>query len=317
MEFKKFLVNWFTGVYDRLLLLEKLWGRDYGHPQRSFYTIELIDRLETIILSDQKHGRPCFLSVNYYRGDVGKPGEPVALEKLFFDIDYPHHLDKAQKDAKKLVDELLAYCKPLLVFSGRKGYHAYCYIGTPIEGSKEFLKTILELLLNELRIHSLNLGSLDEKVVKDVSRLSRIPYTLHEKTGKRVTPLDYDFKPIDVESFNLDYYTSNSITNRMVRKAVEQASIIKSLRSKRKKYKAKKITWLRLFEDKKLFNAIVFEGNTFGEQPEEIAKQLALYLRNIEMKSLNECITFLIEWCKRTRVLDVKEARKIAINYCS
>ncbi len=317
MEFKEFLVNWFTGVYDRVTLLEKLWGRDYGHPQRSFYTIELIDRLEIIILRDQKHGRPCFLSVNYYKGDIGKPGEPVALEKLFFDIDYPGHLDKAQKDARKLIDRLLAYCKPLLVFSGGKGYHVYCYVGTPIEGSKQFLKTVLEFLLDELRIHNLNLVSLDEKVVKDVSRLSRIPYTLHNKTKKQVTPLDYDFKPIEMESFDLDYYIGSPIANRITRKAVEQASIIESIEPKLRKHKVKRITWLRLFEDRKLFNAIVFEGRTFGEQPEEIAKQLALYLRNIEMKNLNECIKFLIEWCKNTGILSIEKVKRIASNYCS
>ncbi len=321
LEFKEFLIKWFAGVYDRTMLSKKSWGRDYGHPQRSFYTIELIDKLETTILKDQKRSRPCFLSVNYYKGNVGRPGEPVALEKLFFDIDYPGNLDKAREETRRLVDSLLSYCKPLIVFSGSKGYHVYCYIGVPIEGSKYFLKSVLELLLDELKILELSLRSLDEKVIKDISRLSRIPYTFHDKTKKQVVPLDYDFSQISIESIDLRHYMANPIPSTIVKKVIEKSVTFKPVESgqKSRAERKRKITWLRLFEDNKLFNAIIFEGKTFGEQPEEIVKHIALYLRNIEKKNLDECMNFLVEWYKRTRVQGINLDRIIEIvnNYCS
>ncbi len=318
MEFKEFLIEWFNGVYDRYTLLEKLWGRDYGHPQRSFYSIELIDKLESIIFRDQKKHRPCFLSVNYYTGDIGKPGKPVALEKLFFDLDHPKDISKALSDARKLVDHLQSYCSPLIVFSGMKGYHVYCYIRKPVEGPKYFLKNVLEYTLYELKIHELNIGSLDERVIKDVSRLSRIPYTIHDKSSKKVQPLDYDFRPIDLESFSLKQYISNPLPDSIIQQVIDQVQMLTEVeqRPRRRRVKSRRITWLRMLEDKKILEEILYRGNTFGESIEYIAKQLALYFRNIELKSVEECTRELIEWCRRTNTLREDKVREIAANYC-
>ena len=317
--FREFLNEWFVGVYNKTILASKSWGRDYGHPYRSFFPIELMDKLEHIIQRDQRRGRPCFLSVNYYRGNTGRPGEPVALEKLFFDLDYPANIDRARADARRLVDLLSSYCKPLLVFSGGKGYHVYCYIETPIEGSKTFLKNVLDILVSELKVYDLGLVSLDERVVKDVSRLSRIPYTLHDKTRKQVTPLDYDFKPISMDSFDLKYYIGNPIRGKILNKSIDKALIMnRPLKdgSLSRKRSSKRLSWLKMFEDRKLLDSILSEGKTFGEDPLEIARQLALYFRNIEMKEFEECRRSLIEWCRRTKLLSVEKVDEIASKHC-
>ncbi len=318
MEFKKFLTEWFMGIYDRVTLLEKLWGRDYGHPQRSFYSTELLDKLEATIIRDQKYGRPCFLSVNYYTGEPGKPGEPVALEKIFFDLDSPENIEKARRDARKLVDHLSSYCKPLIVFSGGKGYHIYCYLEKPVEGSREHLKNVLEALYDVLGIHGISLPTLDERVLGDVSRLSRIPYTLHNKTRRKAIPLDHDFKPIPLESFSLAEYASKALGQKHISEALSQALILEELKPKHTRHKAKqhRITWLKIFEDKKILQEILGEGRTYGEEPEEIAKQLVLYFRNIEMRNRDECLKIMIDWCKRTRLLGEDKVIEIVSKYC-
>ncbi len=317
--FREFLSKWFIGTYNKTILVKRLWGRDYGHPHRSFFPIKLIDKLERVVQKDQMRGRPCFLSVNYYKGNAGRPGEPVALEKLFFDLDYPVNLDRARADARRLVDLLSSYCRPLLIFSGGKGYHVYCYIETPIEGSKAFLKNVLGILVSELKVYDLGLVSLDERVVKDVSRLSRIPYTLHDKTRKQVTPLDYDFKPISMDSFDLEYYIRNPIRGKTLMNSIDKALIMTGpsrddLASRKRS--SKRLSWLKMFEDRKLLDSILFEGKTFGEDPLEIARQLALYLRNIEMKEFEECKRSLIEWCRRTKLLSIEKTDEIASKYC-
>lgn len=310
-EARRFYMDWFLGVLGFDSLASRLWGRDFGDPKRRFIPGLYLDSF-LAEMSSCSGRRPCFLSVNYYSGMKGKPGTPVALEKLFFDIDSPNDLEKAKRDTLKLVEVLETVCQPLVVFSGGKGYHVYCYINPVVEGEKEYLKLVLEQVIASLDIPPIQ--SLDERVVGDVSRLSRVPYTIHEKTGNLTTLVDErNLKPIDPDSINLSRYWSRPIPRKLIEQAENLAQELSRLKPKtrrRKKIKLEDASWLMFFEKPELLKEAL-KGVT-GELRTKIARELALYYRNILMLSRGECLNKLLEWNKKNiPPLSIEEVEKI------
>jgi len=310
-EVRRFYMDWFLGILGFDALASRLWGRDFGDPKRRFIPGLYLD-LFLAELTSCSGRRPCFLSVNYYSGVKGKPGTPVALEKLFFDIDSPSDLEKARRDTLKLVEVLETICQPLVVFSGGKGYHVYCYINPIVEGEKDYLKLVLEQVVASLDIPPIQ--SLDERVVGDVSRLSRVPYTIHEKTGNLATLVDEkDLKPIDPNSISLSRYWSRPIPRKLVEEAENIAKELGKLRSKtrrRRKIRLENANWLMFFEKPELLREAL-KGVT-GELRIKIARELALYYRNILMLGRDECFNKLLEWNKKNiPPLSIEEVEKI------
>ncbi len=303
-SYKEFLREWFYGILGFEDLAERGWGRDFGDPRRVFIPVdEDLGALFGRIRLCQERGRPCFLSVNYYSGSSGAPGVVRGLEKLFFDLDSPGDLSRAERDARRLADYLSSHCRPLVVFSGGKGFHVYCYLGEIVSGDRVFLKHVLERLVDKLGYPPLT--SLDERVVCDVSRLSRIPYTLHEKTGRRVVVLDEkDFKPVEPESISLREYWGKPLPVSMVRETVSfirELGVLGATRGKSRKRKKSlaEATWITFFEEPGMLERVL--AGVSGELRTRHAKQLALYYRNIEMLSKDECLEKLLEWNKKNK----------------
>jgi len=138
----------------------------------------------------------CWMTVQPFR----KRNMVSSIEKLFFDFDSKHDLRKAWVEAKQFVLTLKKYYNvdSLLCFSGCKGYHVYVWLTNPVEFSSEhqtlakrFYKTTQNMVLKGLKLETL-----DRQVIGDIKRLSRVPYSIHEKSGNPCVPLTLNHQPL-------------------------------------------------------------------------------------------------------------------------
>jgi hypothetical protein len=174
----RFLMKWFG-------FLE---GRELGKPER-FFTKDPRDMFnlmdETLELR-----RPAYMSVQPYKGR----DQPHAIEKLFFDFDSDGNLDRAWSDVCKLADHLIRFydVRPLIVFSGNRGYHLYVFLSRPLAFEFEEIEAAKQIYLELQRalLRGLDLKTLDQCSLGDLKRLSRIPFSLNEKSGELCQPVD-------------------------------------------------------------------------------------------------------------------------------
>jgi len=107
------------------------------------------------------------------------------LEKLFFDFDCKKDLDKAWNEARDFAIKIERFygAKPLLVFSGCKGFHVYVWLWNTIEVRKSHEMQAKQIYkdLQEKMLKSLKYETLDPQVLGDIKRLARVPYSTHEK----------------------------------------------------------------------------------------------------------------------------------------
>lgn len=216
--------KWFLGMLSRDELVSRGWGRDLGKPERNFVPTDKVspEILEAGYYRLMEQGRPVYQSISYYRdrnpGSLSETsGALVALEKVFFDIDVDSvdKIELAREEAKQLYDYLRSYGEPLIVFSGKKGFHLYMWLPQVLEDTGFY-----KYIVRALGVGKLKLRFLDTKVLEP-ARLSRVPYTLHHETKEIVAPLDSDFRPISAESFNIDYYTARPMCKEVLDKAFE------------------------------------------------------------------------------------------------
>jgi hypothetical protein len=139
---------------------------------------------------------PCWMSVQPFKAR----NQVFTVEKLFFDFD--GSLAKAWKEASTFALHLKQYYKvePLVLFSGCKGYAVYVWLANQqhFEDGKQakmFYKTAQKLLLKGCKFETL-----DPQPIGDVKRVSRVPYTVHEKSGSPCVPLTIQHAPLLVTS---------------------------------------------------------------------------------------------------------------------
>lgn len=172
----RFLEEWF-GILE---------GRELGKPERVFTR----DPRDMFSLIDEsvRFRRPAYMSVQPYKAK----DQPYAIEKLFFDFDSDGDLDRAWSDVSKFSDHLIRFygVRPLVVFSGCKGYHIYIFLNRAYAFSEVELAKEVYLSLQRALLRGLTLETLDRQVLGDIKRLSRIPFSLHEKSGNLCEPID-------------------------------------------------------------------------------------------------------------------------------
>ncbi|MCE4622977.1 MAG: DNA primase noncatalytic subunit PriX [Desulfurococcales archaeon] len=185
-----FVEKWVCGHLEDCLL------REYGVPAR----LGILDWVEVWhrILSKPKQGH--HLSVAGYRD---RSHTSMVMDRIGFDFDSdPHHLDKALGDALALIRYLKdSYgVDGALQFTGRRGYRVWVFLKHSLDPGiyPEFVKSL---------IAQVKLGTLDTVAALDVRHLFRIPYTIHEVTGKRTRFLDpKSLEPIRVEDWDYQLY---------------------------------------------------------------------------------------------------------------
>lgn len=138
---------------------------------------ELAEKIELI-------GSDLFASVYAVDDDV-KEGEAwdrgkAAINRLFFDFD-AEDLKAPMREAKKLIESLDV--KPLVVFSGRKGFHVHV-IFRRVFVDFETVKEAARRVMTNLRLKTC------DPAVFEVARLCRVPFTEHSTTGLKCTIID-------------------------------------------------------------------------------------------------------------------------------
>jgi len=147
------------------------------------------------------------------------------LEKLFFDFDSktdPPDLDKAWSDVIAFVEHLknTANIEPLIIQTYR-GYHGYAFLWQVVEISSDqqaVAKDIYTGLQSRL-LNGRSYATLDSSVLGDIKRMSRVPYSLHEK-GIICTPINLNQHPMALD--NLDYYREHGLGEVLFRQVVEE-----------------------------------------------------------------------------------------------
>jgi hypothetical protein len=207
--YERFWVDWFG-----------LEGREVGAPYRSFCPgregfLRFVDRC-------QATRAPCYLSVNPYRDRDRVAG----LEKLFFDFDCADDPGRAFAEAADFARQLETHYRvaPLLVFSGRKGYHVYAYLWNTVTFDVEresFAKAVYRRVAN-LLLDGLTYETLDRQSLGDVKRLARVPYTTHPGSGQQCHPVDPSGNRLPPMAINVAAYQRQGLDDVVFETAVAQ-----------------------------------------------------------------------------------------------
>jgi len=171
-------------------------GRELGNPSRIFSKDP--SELPLWIALNEAKRLPSYMGIAVY----SERDSPAAIDRLFYDFDSKDDLEVAWRDTQTLAQALERRygCQPLIAFSGSKGFHIYAFLEKPYRGSR-LREVYAELQAMTLR--GLSLQTLDRAVIGDVKRLSRIPYTLHEKSGTLCIPVDHRGRPILIDASTL------------------------------------------------------------------------------------------------------------------
>ena len=176
-------------------------GREIGTPARMYTTNpnDLVRLVETCA----RRRLPCYCSVQPYSAR----GQPSSIEKLFFDFDSKENLSRAWNDAFNFAEMLISHYKilPLIIFSGSKGYHVYIYLKRPISFKPENTD-LAKRTLGDIQRRILKgcfLPTLDTSVIGDLKRLARVPFSIHEKSGKWCMPITLSHAPYIPKSLNV------------------------------------------------------------------------------------------------------------------
>jgi len=214
-------------VLEHKFFLEDFWREwfavEYGFGREVFQnkTRVFIDSYEQFLEYVEwcKAARsPCWLSVQPFKGR----NQVFTVEKLFFDFD--GSLIKAWKEASTFTQHLKRYygVEALLVFSGCKGYHVYVWLANPqhfkdSKQAKTFYKTAQRLLLKGCKFETL-----DPQPTGDIKRVSRVPYSTHEKSGNPCVPLTLNHAPLLVSS--LKGFREAGLGNHFIKVCLKQTS---------------------------------------------------------------------------------------------
>jgi hypothetical protein len=189
---------------------------------------------------------PCYVSVNPYDAR----NQPYGLEKLYFDFDCQEDPDRAWREAQDFAYVLIERyrIKPLLVFSGMKGYHVYVWLWNvvTIAPSEAWLiKNICQQMQQEL-LQELQYVTLDRTPLGDIKRLARIPYTLHQDSGQRCQPVFLSNEPRPPSSIDLAEHREFGITKTFFDKVVKAVQQIhRQLPYQRKQFDRRSLPGIR------------------------------------------------------------------------
>lgn len=219
---------------SREQFLKNLYGlhfnREIANPQRrGCYHLNVLNHH---LKMWEREYFPAYCTVYNYKRDIlipiKKPSrsyvypyvDNVILDRIFFDFDldysesendYINHLEttKEKQDytlslmedgrLKKPIGEALKLAKyiinnfggqPLMVFSGSKGCHLYLFCEImELKYPKEAIRLFVKILEAELKLETL-----DPSPIGDLSRISRIPTSIHPLTGLYAHPFEIESK---------------------------------------------------------------------------------------------------------------------------
>ena len=167
--------------------------------QRDRLFIETSQQLQDYVKEYRQQGHPAFISVQPYT----KRNQVLGLEKLFFDFDHKSDPQIAWKEAQDFALSLEQYynINPLVVFSGKKGYHVYVWLKEIITGfpNTTLMKAVYKDVCRRL-LTGFNFETVDTQVF-EIKRLARVPYSRHIESKRSCVPVRVnDGTPFRVQS---------------------------------------------------------------------------------------------------------------------
>jgi hypothetical protein len=170
---------------------------DNGFKDRKF--IDSAKDLKHYVKSCLQHNHPAFVSVQPYV----KRKQVLGIEKLFFDFDHEQDPNVAWFEAQDFALSLEQYydITPLVVFSGKKGYHVYVWFKELVIGfpNTKIMNEVYKELCKRL-LTGFDFETVDTQVF-EIKRLARVPYSRHDESKRSCIPVKTTTgKPIRVES---------------------------------------------------------------------------------------------------------------------
>lgn len=160
----------------------------------------------------QNKSYPCWASVLPFK----ERNQPVILEKLYFDFDSKENIEEAWLEAKDFTLRIKKFynAEALLCFSGNKGYNVYVWLTKPLyfEEVTELKKIYTKI--QDILLKGSDYKTLDSQPYGDVKRVSRVPYTVHNKSGSLCHPINLDREPLTL--FNLNSYVRNGLSAQFI-----------------------------------------------------------------------------------------------------
>ena len=192
--------------------------REVGDPARKI--VKNLDEFLEFIKECTSKSRPCYVSV--YQIMLQESKIPL-IDRIFLDF------DAGEESLSNCLEEVLSFSKfleslgvnPLAVFSGMKGFHIYFFFD-PVElkHPKESITKLVDLIIHRYeKEYNTKIKYLDRKVIGDIRRLARIPYTVHEKSKRAaiiVRDLNTNIEEILKESQNPTIYIPLIIRNKEI-----------------------------------------------------------------------------------------------------
>jgi len=220
VELSEFYRDWFGLHGGREILLT------YDNDRRDRLFIRSAEELEDYVNLCRVMKAPAYVSVQPFQ----ERDRPLGLEKLFFEFDCEADPKKAWEDAKRLSEAIMEFYEavPFLKFSGRKGYHLDLFLRQTVAFDLRihplpFVKAVYSKLQEKLLL-GLKLPTLDRQVLGDIKRLERVPYSLHEKSGKTCQPITFEGEPIPPEKCSLEDYRESGLPISLLRQVIHEVA---------------------------------------------------------------------------------------------
>ena len=169
--------------------------RSFGNPKQIWDAqdnpvVHSQPRLIKLINQNNDGIHDVFVSANRLMNFVNHNPFQIEVSKLFFDFDSKLTLPSdALTEVRRVIDYLDEIQLPFLVdFSGSKGFHIFVPLKEKIYTSGQYLTDLTRSCMLFLK-REFDLKTIDPKVANP-TKLCRLPYSIHPKTGLHCSPLN-------------------------------------------------------------------------------------------------------------------------------
>jgi predicted transcriptional regulator/energy-coupling factor transporter ATP-binding protein EcfA2 len=242
-----------------------IFPREVGDPERRI--VNNVSDFIRFILDCTRSNKPAFTAVYAFRDKEFK--DPI-IDRIFLDFDASEgDLEDCWDEVREFAKFLkLAKINPLVVFSGKKGFHIYIFFPeVKLKHPKESIQKFVALLITRFESEKkVKVRYLDRKVVGDIRRLARIPYSVHEDTKRFaiiVRDLDQTLDDILEESVNPKFIAVPIIRSQeafIVLKYIDEVTDVEQTKFKTEEERKEGIIYLQLPCIRKLLSTVLPPG---------------------------------------------------------